>query len=334
MLAFTGSVHSALGTAMTAFPHFYIIGTKYGRSKDVLPRMVLDSAISTGFVNNIDLTPIIGEDFHTAQSWVESRIPQESGVAKNTLARFAGIKPGDVVALKSHSAPQGSKARLVIARFAVVAGTTKAIYARSQQLGHMLKVDFLDEQEPISLALGYGQTLHPIKDKSRIKLIFGQYADAARAEHSEEITTKDKPTHSTEVAARGAYLMQRVHNALQNQMRDVLVANYGQSAVKQEESFVDLMVQLKSRTLLFEVKSSPSPIACIREAFGQLLQYSWRLGLSGNVVTYIIVGQSPPSREDTEYLDHIRAEAGVLIIYCTPSTFAPSYAQPLGQPDT
>lgn len=311
---------------MTPAPRFYLIGTKYARSKDVLPRMVLDGVISTGFVQELDLTPIIGTKYPTAHSWIEAHVPHESGVAKNTLARFAGMKPGDVVALKAHSAPQGSQPRLVIARYAVIAGSTNAIYAQSQELGHTLKVDFLDQQEPIELALGYGQTLHAIEDPDRIDLIFGQYAKSARLAATETVATKARATHSTEVAARGAYLMQRVHNALQNQLHELLVAQYGQPSVKQEESFVDLMVQLKHKTLLFEVKSSPSPVACIREAIGQLLQYSWRLDLHGKAVKYFVVGPSLAGKEDSEYLAHIAKESNIPLIYCTPTTFAPSDA--------
>ena len=309
---------------MTASPRFYLIGTKYARSQDVLPRMVLDGVISTGFVHDLDLTPIIGKDYPAAHAWVEAKIPTESGVAKNTLARFAGIKPGDVVALKSHSAPQGSQPRLVIARYAVVAGSTKTIYAQSPALGHTLKVDFLDDQEPIELALGYGQTLHAINDQDRISLIFGQYAESARLAVSEAVQTKAKATHSTEIAARGAYLMQRAHNALQNQLHELLIAHYGHAAVKQEEDFVDLMVRLKHKTLLIEVKSSPSPVACIREALGQLLQYSWKLGLQGKAVRYVVVGPSLPGNEDMQYLAHVAAESSIPLIYCTPATFAPS----------
>ena len=311
---------------MTSSPCFYLIGTKYARSENVLPRMVLDGVISTGFVHELDLAPILGKDYQAAHAWIEAQIPHESRVAKSTLARFATIKPGDVVALKAHSAPQGSQARLVIARYAVVTGSGKAIYARSEALGQTLRVDFLDEQEPIELPLGYGQTLHAIADQHRIDLIFGQYAQSARAAPPAGAEIKSKTTHSSEVAARGAYLMKRAHNALQNQLRDVLLEQYGQAVVTQEESFVDLMVRLKSNTLLFEVKSSPSPVACIREALGQLLQYSWKLGLRGKAVRYVVVGPSLPGKEDQDYLDHVAAEANISLIYCTPSTFAPSDA--------
>jgi len=308
---------------MASSPRFYLIGTKYARSQDVLPQMIMDGVISTGFVDDLDLSSVVGKDYTAALSWIAAQTPQSDGIAKNTLARFAGMKPGDIVALKSHGAPNGKIPRLVIARYAVVAGETKAIYTLSPKLGHTLKVDFLDEQQPIELGLGgYGQTLHAIKDKDRIDLIFGRYAESAKVAVSEAASAPDKATHISEVAARGAYLMHRTHNALQNELRKLLVAKYGKAVVKQEEDFVDLKVLLPFKTLLFEVKSSPSPISCIREAIGQLLHYSWILGLGGKSVTYVVVGPTVAKQEDIAFINHLANEAKLEIIYCTPSTFA------------
>lgn len=307
-------------------PRFFLIGTKYGRSEDVLPRMILDGVISTGFVSGLDLSPIVGKEYSEALAWIREQIPQESGVAKNTLARFASMKPGDLVALKSHSAPHGTQPRLVIARYAVVAGAGNAIYARSNALGHTLKVDFLDDQEPVELPLGYGQTLHAIEDQERVELIFGRYAHAARLAAGEAAAVQDKPTHSSEVAARGAYLMRRTHNELQNELRKLLEAKYGASAVKQEENFVDLLVQLGHKTVLIEVKSSPSPVTCIREALGQLLQYSWKLRLHGGNVAYVIVGPSVATAEESSFIQHVARETKLTFTYCTPKTFSASAA--------
>lgn len=301
---------------MNTSSRFYLIGTKYGRSEDVLPEMVSDGVISTGFVDTLDLSPIIGKDHALACSWIDKQIPNESSTARKTLALFAGIRPGDVVALKAHSAPRGSQARLVIARYAIVTGSTQSIYARSS-LGHTLKVDFLDEQEPIELPLGYGGTLHMINDPQRIKIIFGCYADSAHF----IAPAKDKAIHTSEVSARGAYLMQRVHNGIQNELRNLLTQQYGESAVTQEEQFVDLIVRLPEKTLLIEIKSSPSPITCIREAIGQLLQYGWKLGLSAGRVAYFIVGPSVISNQDLAFINHVVAETRMPLTYCTSQTF-------------
>ncbi len=310
--------HIKLGIAVTAF---YIIGTKYARSEDVLPRMLMDSVVSTGFAPALDLAPVIGMDYENTRAWVDRAVPTESRVARSTLARFAGLRPGDLVALKAHSAPRGTTPRLVIARYALVAGSEQIIYRRSAALGHTVQVDFLDDMEPIELSLGYGQTLHLIDDPERIQLIFGRYAGPAEPSASLDSRLTDKATHVTEVPSRGAYLMSRVHNELQNEMRRVLTSAYGSLAVSQEEQFVDLMVRRKEETILVEVKSSPSPIACIREALGQLLHYSWRLRLHPAKVRYVVVGPKPASTEDEAFVNHVAAQTGLSLGYCTPETY-------------
>jgi len=123
--------------------------------------------------------------------------------------------------------------------------------------------------------------------------------------------------------------MQRTHNELQNELRKLLIAKYGASAVKQEEDLIDLMVHLGDKTLLIEVKSSPSAVSCIREALGQILQYSWQIGLHGSNVRYVIVGSSAAAEEDIAFLEYVRRETKLSLAYCTPKTFPAIDTQPL-----
>ena len=308
---------------MNLSPKFYVIGTKYSRTDNVLPLMLSHGVISTGFAGAINLERIMGQDFRTALASIKALIPNASGVAKNTLARFAGIKPGDIIALKSHSAPNGKKARLVIARYAVVSGVDKADYKKIERLVHTIKVDFLDEQEPIELNLGYGQTLHLIKSAVRVNLIFDRYSQVL-SEHYSDTPVKalsDKSTHTSEVPARAAYVMERAHNDIQNEMRRELLKLYETNCIGQEEHHVDLIVRLPNKTLLIEVKSSLSPTWCIRESLGQLLKYSWKLNLFGGNVSYVVVGSKEPTDKDKSFLLHITKQTKICLIYCTPSSF-------------
>lgn len=152
-------------------------------------------------------------------------------------------------------------------------------------------------------------------------MIFGHYADSAHFVAPASTNGKDKATHASEVLARGAYLMQRAHNEIQNKLRGLLIQQYGESAVTQEEQFADLIVRIPEKTLLIEVKSSPSPITCIREAMGQLLQYGWKLGLGGERVAYYVVGPSAISNQDLAFINHVVAETKMPLTYCTNATF-------------
>lgn len=303
-------------------PKFYLMGTKYARTHDVLPLMLKNRVISTGFISGIDLSPIVGFEYSEAKQWLDKRAPKESTEAKNTLARFISMKPGDIVALKAHSAPIGKSPRLVIARYAVIVGEHLPNYSRSEELGHSLSVDLLDEQEPIELSLGYGKTLHVINDEDRIKMIFGKYGEVALNSGREAVNIKDKAIHNSSVKARGDYIMRRAHNKLQNEMKRRLSQLYGEHHVKQEENHVDLMVSHGSELIMFEVKSSPSPAMCIREAFGQLLHYSWQLNPGCKNIRYIIVGPSEAGLKDREFANFVAQETGMRVEYCTPETFS------------
>ena len=274
---------------MSGEPRFFIIGTKYARAHDMLPLMLHYRVVSTGFAGDVDLGHLVGKGSDVIRYELDKLIPEEAPLAKSTLVRFLGMRPGDIVALKSHSAPRQSEPRLVVARYAVVSGTTHAKYRLLDDLSHSIEVDFLGDQDPVELPYGYGRTLHEVEDAERIAAIFGPFHYAARAVLATLLSLTDKTTHQSIVGARGAYIMNRVHNELQNAFRNRLVSLYGADAVAQEQGYVDLFVSLPNKLILVEVKASASPMTCVREALGQVLQYAWRLGRDTRHIEFIIV---------------------------------------------
>ncbi|PVY78447.1 hypothetical protein C8D92_102494 [Tamilnaduibacter salinus] len=306
-------------------PSYYIIGTKYGRTDDMLPLMLENEVVSTGFASEFDLSDLVGMDEESLRSELEQRMPEESGDAKSTLAKFLALRPGDLVALKAHSAPSGSRPRLVIARYAVVRGQDLPSYCRIKELGHTIAVDFLAEQEHIEFPYGYGKTVHRLTDRDHIENIFEAYRTSVEAgtdTNAGELAA-DKPTGSIEARSRGQYIMSRTHNHLQNALRKRLEALYGSAAVEQEHNYIDLAVWLDAKTILVEVKSSPSPVTCVREALGQLLYYGYRLSCNPRQLRFVVAGPSEPASADHKYLEYIRNLTGLPIVYCTPSTYAP-----------
>lgn len=305
-------------------PRYYIIGTKYGRTDDMLPLMLENEVVSTGFASELDLSDLVGIDEEGLRTELEQRMPEESGDAKSTLAKFLALRPGDLIALKSHSAPSGSRPRLVIARYAVVRGEGLPSYRRINELGHTIGVDFLAEQEHIEFPYGYGKTIHRLTDGDHIENIFEAYRTAV-----EDVTdanageaNADKPTGSIEARSRGKYIMSRTHNHLQNALRKRLEAIYGEAAVAQEHNYIDLAVWLGTKTILVEVKSSPSPSTCVREALGQLLYYGSQLSCNPSQLRFVVAGPSEPTSADDKYVEYVRNLTGLPIVYCTPSTYA------------
>jgi hypothetical protein len=283
--------------------------------------MVAAGVISVGFAHSTDVGDLIGATFKDALERLRELLPNERADATTTLARFVGIRPGDLIALKAHGAPRGHEARLVIARYAVVKGKNLPRYRLLPELGQSLDVDYFDEQVPIELPLGYGRTLHHIDKQARIEMIFGAYAEAAEGSVLESRRSFDKATHTTKVLSRGEYLMTRVHNELQGALHARLQSIYGSDAVRFEENNIDLSVELDDRFILIEVKASLSPISCIREALGQMLFYAWRSKSIHPTIEYVVVGPSHPSTSDLSFIQYLSKATGISLHYCTPSTY-------------
>lgn len=306
---------------MSTEPRFFIVGTKYAREDDMLPCMVSHGVVSTGFVGDVDLSQLVGMTYTDALASIKHRLPNEKSVAKRTLAHFVSLRPGDVIALKAHSAPLGKQARLVIARYAVVRGSKRPRYRLIEELGHSIEVDFLCEQEPIELPYGYGQTVHEIEAAARIASIFGAYQQAANEAAQPQRELPHKATHLSTISSRGEYIMTRAHNELQNALRVRLEKLFGASAVRQEQDNIDLSVTLPGKFILFEVKASPSPVTCLREALGQMLHYASRLSPQPSQIEFVVVGPSCPAPPDDLYFAYIRKLTNLPLIYCTPTTY-------------
>ena len=308
---------------MQTVPNFYIVGTKYGKNAvDMLPLMVEKGVVSTGFANTTNLLHLLGQPYESALSAIRELLPNERADASTTLARFLNIRPGDLIALKAHGSPVGRDPHLVISRYAVVKGRKLPKYRLLPNLGHSLDVDYFDNREEVDLRLGYGRTLHHIEKADRIDAIFGAYADAARQLQVEVVKGFNKATHNTMVMSRGEYIMTRAHNELQRKLYERLQGMYDPQLVKYEQDNIDISVDLGSEFLLFEVKASPSPTACIREALGQMLSYAYKTSHIHSNVKYLVVGPCDASNSDLQFIEYIRAHSNIMLIYCTPSTFS------------
>ena len=228
---------------MPSAPRYFLVGTKYGPdAEDMLPSMVTAGVISVGFAHSTDVGHLIGATYEDALEKLRELLPEERADATTTLAKFVGIRPGDLIALKAHGAPRGHEPRLVIARYAVVKGKSQPRYRLLPELGQSFDVDFFDEQEPIELPLGYGRTLHHIEKPVRIEMMFSSYAHPAENSVVESRRSFDKVTHTTKVLSRGEYLMTRVHNELQGALHDRLQSIYGASAVKFEVNILTCLL--------------------------------------------------------------------------------------------
>jgi len=109
------------------------------------------------------------------------------------------------------------------------------------------------------------------------------------------------------------------HNALQLALYKTLCKEYGAKNVGTELSTgngtrVDVVVQRPKGFWFYEIKTYDSSRACIREARGQLLEYShWPTGLAASQL--IVVGESKLDKEGQEYLEKLRSQFTIPINY-------------------
>jgi len=102
-----------------------------------------------------------------------------------------------------------------------------------------------------------------------------------------------------------------LHNQIQNQLYDQLVATYGDGCVGTEVptgdgTAIDLVVRTSKFCWFYEIKTASSVKACIRQAIPQLLEYAYWQGDSGRADKLIIVSPKKTTPQATAYLEFLR----------------------------
>src|SRR5690606_18273889 len=285
--------------------NFYIIGTKYGEhnDKDITPYLLDKQAIAMGFCWDTDLTKFYKGDLDKLDKQLRNSGEKASTIAQ--VKRFLSLEPGDIIALKSVGSPIGATPRLEIVGYAVVVKRNGFVYKHDPDdfpngLGHLINVDFLEFGIQLTLPLGYGRTIHQLKNKKHIDLIFGSYAEATTNgnKSSNASGAIQKNTSEKAVTVSANYIRKAVHNKIQQGVYNIYVTAFGSNHVKMEENFVDIIFTTEDATELIEVKPYNTAIHCIREGLGQLLSYYHKHYLDKKNVTLTIIGSKEPNAED------------------------------------
>jgi hypothetical protein len=109
------------------------------------------------------------------------------------------------------------------------------------------------------------------------------------------------------------------HNKLQEALYNRLVSQYGEDNVGTElpsgiGTSVDLVVRQGAKYWFYEIKTSPSPRACLREAIGQLLEYAFWPGAQ-EATRLVVVGETAIDKAGKEYLYCLRRRFSLPIEY-------------------
>ena len=109
------------------------------------------------------------------------------------------------------------------------------------------------------------------------------------------------------------------HNELQRVLCEKLASQYGKDNIGSETrsgvgTRIDVVVRQGDQFWFYEIKTYLSPRACIREAIGQLLEYSHWPGAK-RASRLIVVGESPLDDDGSEYLRRLKNELALPIEY-------------------
>ncbi len=115
-------------------------------------------------------------------------------------------------------------------------------------------------------------------------------------------------------AAQQGTIVDPRHARLQNRLYDWLCTQHGADAVGFEFEFVDLRVTLPGATTFYEIKTDSSAKRCIRNALGQLFEYSTYATVS-KAGRWIVVGDPVPTDDDVAYLAHLRKTFALPLFY-------------------
>jgi hypothetical protein len=109
------------------------------------------------------------------------------------------------------------------------------------------------------------------------------------------------------------------HNHLQDALYRQLVVRYGKHNVRTEQpsgvgTQIDVVVKRKNEYWFYEIKTALTARACLREAIGQLLEYSFWPGAQ-EPSRFIVVGESPIDDDGKKYLRRLRNRFALRIEY-------------------
>ena len=109
------------------------------------------------------------------------------------------------------------------------------------------------------------------------------------------------------------------HNELQAALFSHLGDIHGYEQVSGEQDcgigkFVDVAVRDGEKYIYYEIKTGHSPQSCIREALGQLMEYSFWPGAQA-ACGLVVVGELPLDTEASDYLGRLREEFSLPLTY-------------------
>lgn len=106
------------------------------------------------------------------------------------------------------------------------------------------------------------------------------------------------------------------HKIMQAKLLKELRQQFGSKAVTHEEDFVDVIVDTGKERIFYEIKTDLSPLAVIRQALGQILEYAYHPACRGREPNLlVIVGRKALSNPEMKYLEKLKNDFGLPLSY-------------------
>ncbi|WP_421497842.1 hypothetical protein [Flavobacterium columnare] len=310
--------------------NYYIIGSKYGDYEgndvvDVSNIMYQKEVISTGFLWGIDFNNLLGKDYSIINNWIDKNVSDKTGkyqAAKRTLSYFLNIKSGDLIAVKSH----GRYGDLTIIAYAEVLEDFKYDF-NDPDLGHTIKVRFLEKNLWKNTKLSYSQTIHkitPFEREGHFEKIFGTYSlennindnysddevfldnEIINENDLEEDRINEKDSSDYIRTMSSSQIVTRTHNKIQIDYAKKLKLQFPNDIVRTEHKNIDIKRENDNEIHLYEVKPFVSVYSCIRDGIGQLMDYSFNNSKINKKTYLYIVGVSKPNDVDLKFVEYLK----------------------------
>lgn len=296
-------------------PSYYILGSKYKLGdyyQDVYPYMIKKNAVSIGFAWKHNLSLLYGKpEFDIVAKLTSLGEPPES-YSPHRL--FLNLKPGDLIAIKGSGSPVGNQPRLVIIAYAVVVERNGKVYQHDPEefpkgLGHLINVDFIENNTHLTLPLGYGRTIHKLLDSKRINQVFSYYSNYNQTipgQQRKGTKKKNVSPHLREI--RSSSVVDPAHDRLQQAFYESLVAKYGEDMVQMEWNYVDVVLNERHQKTFFEIKPFRNAMQCLRDGFGQIIEYSWTKRTNHkDKIKLVVVGNAKPTKAEQDYIEYLKS---------------------------
>ena len=112
------------------------------------------------------------------------------------------------------------------------------------------------------------------------------------------------------------YVAGQFHNEIQNTLYDSLCAEHGKENVNMELDWVDLMVTLPDRVILYEIKSDKWAADCIIKGLGQVLGYAFKAQQDhSKPIELVIAGANPQNASEKEMTDFLFSQIKLPVRY-------------------